>query len=518
MIRNWTLSAKLVGGFMVMGMLLLVGGFIGSFGISQVDNRLRDVSEVHLPGIYHIGVISEALAAIQRAEKALLVLDTVDGGNGSQKLFAKIEKARSRVEESRQRYDAVPKERNIAAAWNHLKPAWEDWRQKDEQFIRLVKGGQREEAAALIAGSLGESFGTIETLMSELSDQTVHLSETAGEKGLRQAYWLNATAIGGTVAGIMLALAFGIFFARSITVPINRVIAKLTDSATQFAEGADQIARSSNHLAEGTAIQAEEVEKTSEVMRNLASVNQEHDEQVRTIQQTTHDIDLIREEAFNNITRAAEAMGGIRESSDKTSDALVTIEKISFQTNLLALNASVEAARAGEVGAGFAVVADEVRNLALQATEATKNTNALIEGAGKAISKGGELMENSAAAFGEYTDFATKFVSMIDQAVDLSDKQIRVFKQIERSIDEINRVVHENAAHAEESAAATEEMTSQSEAMKEYIKQLEGVIGTQGKTASPNEIAARSRPFVTIDEEQPLLQIPGHGGEEVQPC
>ena len=127
-------------------------------------------------------------------------------------------------------------------------------------------------------------------------------------------------------------------------------------------------------------------------------------------------------------------------------------------------------------------------------------------------------METSAAKFGEYSDFAGQFVSIIDRAEELSTKQIITFKQIERAIEEINRIVHENAAHAEESAAATEEMTSQSEAMKEYIKKLATVIGTDGSNNPPNGGGTRTRPFFTIKERQPVLQIPNHGGEEVQPC
>lgn len=516
MVRNLTLSTKLIGGFMAMGALLLMGGLVGSFGISQVDGRLRDVSEVHLPGMHSIGVITESQIAIQRIGKALVTPDRV-GGRGNAALFKDYAETLTRVENAYRRYDTIPKERGASAAWNRLKPTWKNWLQGQNQFIELMQRGQREEAAALLAGPIHDSFVATENLLGELSDLTMHLSDKSVESGLTQAFWLNAVAIGGTMIGSVIAFAFGVFFARSITVPINRAIAKLTETASQFAEGAAQLALSNNRLAEETTKQAEEVEKTSGVMRDLASVNHDHDEQVRTIQKTTHDIDVIREEAFTNINRAAEAMKEIRESSEKTSEALVTIEKISFQTNLLALNASVEAARAGEAGAGFAVVADEVRTLALEATEATKNTSTLIEGAGKAISKGEELMGTSSAKFGEYSDFAINFVSTIDRVAGLSDRQIPIFQQIERAIEEINRVVHENAAHAEESAAATEEMTSQSEAMKDYVKKLEAVIGTNGHTVSPKLVVTR-RPFRAGEDNQTLLGISAHGGEEVQPC
>jgi len=230
-------------------------------------------------------------------------------------------------------------------------------------------------------------------------------------------------------------------------------------------------------------------------------------------------MEIVREETFDNIKSAADAMGDIRQSSAKTSDVLKMIEKIAFQTNLLALNASVEAARAGEVGAGFAVVANEVRRLAMQAAEATKNTTTLIKGTDSAIANGGELIETSTNKFSEYSDVANTFVSIIDRAAALSGEQTGKFEQINRTIDEINKVVQDNAARAEEGAAATEEISAQSEAMKQYILELAVVIGENAEGVSqgaPVRTGTRGQTLPPGRLERRLLPVPGLDGEEAR--
>jgi hypothetical protein len=501
---------------MIMGLMLLAGGSVGLFGISHVSGDLESFSEIRLPGIYNLEEMLEAQQTMAAIQQSLLTEEALNKPGEHEQLLKSLDEAWLRAEKGWKNYDALPKTKEVEAIWSKLKPQWESWHKNNNDFTSLVKEGKKDEASALFTGAWGDSFGKTEKLLRELSDTNLKLAAEARESGNIQAFWMKIMALVGTVFGILIAIVFGIYFARSITIPINRVISKLTETSGQFSEAAAQISSSSNHLAEGTSIQAAAVEETFAVMSELTSSNRKHDEQIHNLKKTTHLAEDIRSEIFANINSAAKAMSEIKKTSEDTSAVLKTIETIAFQTNLLALNASVEAARAGDIGAGFAVVADEVRNLAIRSAEAAKNTTALIKTTLSDIYKGGELVEANVVKFEEFNAIANKFDLFIDRAADLSSDQAQKFEQINKAIADINKVVQDNAASAEEAAAAAEEMTAQSEAMKQYVQELALVIVKEEKNSAMAPYRAKNakdKLLLPKKNEELVLPAPGRSGE-----
>ncbi len=470
------MSAKLIGGFLVMGLILLVGGLVGVMGISWVASDLSTFSDNRTPGMHHLATLSEVQWTILAQDQSLLAPEVADNAAEKERLLGSIEQARSRCEEAWKNYAGLAKAPEEETVWKNLDPVWQAWRKSQQDFGQLLREGKRDEALALFAGPLDKFSNEVEHLLQQLSDTHLKLAADAGQASRGQALWLKIIASVGTAFGIAIALVIGTFLARSISKPIRKIIASLTETSGQFAEAAGQIAMSSNQLAQATSTQASLVEETFSIMGELTSSNRTHEEQIRKLAKNTHDAGVVRTAMTNSIKEAEKAMGVIKKTSEETSAVLKTIEIISFQTNLLALNASVEAARAGDAGAGFAVVADEVRNLAMHSADAAKNTTTLIQSAVNAIYKGGELVEQASAGFNGYNENALKFEAIMYEAADLLGGQAGRFEQINRAIGEINRVVQNNASSAEEAAAAAEEMMSQAESMKQYVRELTGLI------------------------------------------
>lgn len=485
MIRELKLTTKLIGGFMVMGVMLLIGGLIGSYGISQMSVNLRTFSEVRLPGIHGLEIIGEAQQTISEIELSLLTPEYLSNETEKARLFQNLEEAWTRAEKGWKIYETLPRTKGEETLWRNLKTAWESWRKIHEDVIRFVKEGKRTEAVVLSAGQAGDSFSQAERILLELSDLNLKLGQEAGKAGPVLELWQKSMASIGSAVGFLIALALGIYFMRSVTKPINRITIDLNEISDQFTKASELIASSSQRLAEGTSEQAAAVQETSSVTEELTSANRGHNKDLQKLKKTTEDAEIIRNNTLKAIKEAARMMEEIKRSSTETSKTVKTIEEIAFQTNLLALNASVEAARAGEAGAGFAVVADEVRNLAIRSAEAANNTSTLIERTVQAIARGGELVETSSAEFEGYSQFADQYVSLINQASNASRDQDLKFEQINMTIREINRVDQENAACAEETAAAAEEMNTQSMAMKRHISELTRVINPKSLRESP---------------------------------
>jgi len=474
------LSRKMIGGFMVMGVLLLIGGLIGSLGISQVSGDLKSFSEHHLPAIHYLATIGKNQQMIGMIDQSLLVLDSQGTDSERTRLFAQSEEAWYRAEEARKRYAALPKEGSIATKWNGLKPLWNTWRQQHDTFMQLVREEKPKKAASLLSGPLGNSFARSKAYLHELSDFSMHLSEEARKNGLAQASRQKMTAVAWTVIGIIAALAFGIFFARSITVPVNRVIRNLTETSDQFAEAAHQISLSSNRLAEGTSIQAQEVENASRMIEELKPIIQKGTDDIENLNKMSRNALGLGMRVFDMLKQAKNAMKEIKTSSEESVGIVKAIEKIAFQTNLLALSASVEAASAGEAGAGFSVVSEDVRNLGARSTDAVKHTIGLIDKTIKVVNGGNQFVGTSLKRFSDYGTASAPMNTFIESASDVARKQLQGLEQINTSIDQINRSAQANAASAQEAASVAEETTAQAMSVREIVHELAGVVGYRG--------------------------------------
>ncbi|SDT84150.1 methyl-accepting chemotaxis protein [Desulfobacula phenolica] len=276
----------------------------------------------------------------------------------------------------------------------------------------------------------------------------------------------------GLIAALLIGAVVAFFITRSITRPVNRIIAGLNEASNQVASASSQVSSSSQGMAEGASQQAASIEETSSSMEEMSSMTKKNAENAGHADGLMKDANQVVGTANTSMEQLTKSMEDISRASEETSKIIKTIDEIAFQTNLLALNAAVEAARAGEAGSGFAVVADEVRNLAMRAASAAKDTAALIEGTVKKVNNGSELVSTTSDAFSKVAETAVKVGEIVSEISQASKEQSNGIEQVNTAITEMDNVVQQNAANAEESASASEEMSAQAEQLKEYVDEL----------------------------------------------
>jgi len=350
------------------------------------------------------------------------------------------------------------------------------------------------ERGEAVAHEEEQLFNHIEGILASVEKFT----DAAAKQAESDVQATEVMVMGVGASALLLGLLLGVVVARSITRPMNEILAAADDlhkgdgdltyripdfgtdeigetansingfiskmqnvlldvrtSVETVAAASEEVSASAQSLSQGSSEQAASVEETSASLEQMsASINQNTENAKVT--------DGIATRAAQEAVEGGEAVTETVNAMNQIADKISLIEDIAYKTNLLALNAAIEAARAGEHGKGFAVVADEVRKLAERSQVSAQEISDQAGNSVKVAERAGGLLEAMLPNIRKTAD-------LVQEISASSEEQATGVSQVNSAMGQLDQVSQQSAASSEELAATSEELSANAEQLQKII-------------------------------------------------
>ena len=299
---------------------------------------------------------------------------------------------------------------------------------------------------------------------------------------------------------------------------LAKVVGRVQATAVQVTNATRRILDRSDELAQASATQVQQIQRTTEavealaifiqnVARNAQLSAEAAQEALRNanagqqaVRQSIDGMMVIRE----NVQETSKKIKRLGERSNEIGEIVRIIEDIADQTNLLALNAAIQSAMAGEHGRGFAVVADEIRLLAERSTESTKRIATLVksiqgdtfeavvamEDSTQEVVKGSQLADEAGRALNSIYTAVERQAQMIESIARAANEQAQVSENVAVAMGQISEITGQTNAGTQEAAMSVSYLAELADQLRSSVSTFRLPERTnEMMDALPNNIA-----------------------------
>lgn len=511
-----TVKAKI--SFLVAFSIAILGlvGVGGWLGIARVSVAMTQLGENQLPAV-------TALSDVRALQYALYAytLETAmwEKEQYSQAHFKDILErktaASAKLDTAWKNYEKAARTADEEKAWQMLGPGFKRWRDFDAQLTQIIADLGNADTPEAKTQLFEKYYGVVvdwkdaQYAVEKNLGKLVALNLKNGNEARQGGTKAKQTAVQFMIASFVVAavilLLLGVFIARSIVIPLERMkraivrvaerndftiraevrgndeagqttrafnqlieqmqhslrdvldnAARIADASHQASHASQQVLAASNSQSESASAIAAAVEEMTVSINHISDSTQDAlhrakdagsaaDTGASIISQTHNEMDQIA----HTVKTASDTIDDMGRQSDKISGIMQVIKDVADQTNLLALNAAIEAARAGEQGRGFAVVADEVRKLAERTTHSTEEISKMVTGMQASVRNAVVSMES--------------VVRQVTDGKDLSGQAAGRMGDIQHSASHVADAINDISAALNEQSSVAQDIARQVE-------------------------------------------------------
>ncbi|GAA0661758.1 methyl-accepting chemotaxis protein [Rheinheimera tangshanensis] len=526
-LRNYKIGARLLAGFAVLGLLVVLQGSMALMNMAQMRTVSDEIEGNTIPTLDTLAALNLDMMRVRIFTFRLMLAETEQQKTDYQAALAKV---RADVAVHQQKYGTLISIEGEREVYQQFVAAQESYFASQARLLQALDSGNKTEATRISHEELtGHSDKMTKALMQlaqinrEHSTQQTALSTENYETS-------KIFVILAILVGISVSIFIALWMTRSITAPMNEAVTvaetvasgdltqkiavsgadeasrlmaalqkmqqNLRDAMSHISNSSDQLASAAEELnsvtedsSRGLQQQNDEIQQAATAITEMSSaVDEVAQTAVQTSEQSTESakmavqgqqqvdetVKAIRD-MNQDVALTSDLIQGLAVQSQDIGKVLDVIRAIAEQTNLLALNAAIEAARAGDAGRGFAVVADEVRALAHRTQTSTREIEEMIakirSGTGDAVS----AMKHSSDKAGHaltVAQAAGEALSIITQRINkISDSNLVIASAAEEQA-KVAREIDRNIVNISDLAAQTAAGANQTSASAHELSRL----------------------------------------------
>jgi methyl-accepting chemotaxis protein len=449
MFSNWSVGRRLLAGFGLAALALVVVAVVGYRNITSLIDNDHQVDHSHLVQT-ELAILLSQMKDAETGQRGFLL-------TGADSYLEPYESALHTVPAT---YDAMLKltvdNPSQQARLAQIKPQIDSKLAELKLTIDLRRSEGFEAALKVVMNNTGKAFmDQIRSLVAEADREEAALLKKRADEAQAGADETKAIIVWGGVIGVVAVAAIGWFITMSLTEQIGGAVGRVQSSSTELQSAANQQAvgakEQATALTEISTTITELLATSRQIAESAQRVAQNADQTANsarighgTVDQTNESILGIRRQVDQIVAHMLE----LGRKSQEIGAVLDIVAELSEQTNILAINATIEAAGAGEAGKRFAVVADEIRKLADRVGGSTKEIRTLIDDVRSAVNTTVMATETGSKAVDAgsrlFTDVATAF-KQIAALVVVSTEAAREIelstKQQTTAVEQVNLAV-----------------------------------------------------------------------------
>jgi methyl-accepting chemotaxis protein len=472
MVGNWTVGRRLIAGFGIAAMTLVVIAFVSYRNANRLIENDGWVAHTHQVRSEIADLLSQ-LKDAETGQRGYLI-------TGEDSYLAPYQSGIAAIKGSledlrRLTADNPNQQRRFVA----IAPLIDTKLAELKQTIDLRRTEGFDAAAKIVLSNVGKAtMDQIRAIAADADEEENGLLKLRSEEARASADTTTTIIVWGGLAGTLVVAAIGWFMSRSLSEQIGTAVAQVRSSSAELQAAANQ-------QATGAKEQATAMTEISTTISELLATSRQIAESAQRVAQNAEQTANAARSGHGTVDLTHESISGIRrqvdqivahmlelgKKSQEIGAVLDIVSELAEQTNILAINATIEAAGAGDAGKRFAVVADEIRKLADRVGGSAKEVRTLIDEVRSAVNTtvmatetGSKAVDTGTRQFGDLASAFKQIAGLVATATDAAREIELSTKQQSSAVEQVNSAIAsitQASVETETSAGQTLQTASQ---------------------------------------------------------